>query len=182
MKIYTRRGDGGETSLLGGVRVWKNSLQLDVIGTLDELNAEIGLLRAEHLPEEIDQLLERLQNELFYAGTELAASAPSESPCSTISENHIQGIEAAIDQFDSKLHPLGGFVLPGGVRSAAMFHVVRTICRRAERHLVSLVQSDKQAVSDNILAYINRLSDLFFVLARLSNAQAGVGDVLWTKS
>jgi cob(I)alamin adenosyltransferase len=182
MKIYTRRGDTGETGLLGGASVWKNSPRMDVIGTLDELNAELGLLRTERLPEEIDRLLERLQNELFSAGSEIASSSPAESPCPRIAKEHIQDLEATIDQFDAKLLPLKGFILPGGVRSAAMFHISRTICRRAERHLAALVQADKKAVSADMLAYINRLSDLFFVLARLSNAQAGVADVPWKKS
>jgi cob(I)alamin adenosyltransferase len=167
--------------LLDGVRVWKNSPRLDAIGTLDELNAVLGLLRIERVPEEIDRLLERLQNELFSAGTELASSSPAESPCPSIAKGHIQEIEATIDQYDAKLQPLKGFILPGGVRSAAMFHVARTICRRAERHLAALIQIDKQAVSADMLAYINRLSDLFYVLARLSNAQAGVADVTWKK-
>jgi cob(I)alamin adenosyltransferase len=182
MKIYTRHGDTGETGLLSGVRVWKNSPRLDVIGTLDELNATLGLLRSERLPEQTDRLLEQLQNELFDAGTELAAASPAESPCPAISARHIQEIEATIDQYDAKLPPLTGFVLPGGVRSAAMFHVARTICRRAERQLAALVQLDRQAVSPSMLAYINRLSDLLFVLARLSNAQAGVADMPWKKS
>lgn len=181
MKIYTRCGDAGETGLLGGVRVCKNSPRLDAIGTLDELNATLGLLRAEHFPEEIDRLLERLQNELFNAGTELAALTPADSPTTTIAQRHIQAIEASIDQYEAKLHPLTGFILPGGVRSAAMFHVARTICRRAERHLVTLVQNDKQAVSTYMLAYINRLSDLLYVLGRQANAQAGVADVPWRK-
>jgi cob(I)alamin adenosyltransferase len=181
MKIYTRHGDTGETGLLSGVRVWKNSPRLEVIGTIDELNATLGLLRTERLPEEIDRLLERLQNELFNAGTELAAASPAESPCPAIAAQNIQEIEAAIDQSDARLQPLKGFVLPGGVRSAALFHIARTICRRAERQLAALVQLDKQAVSPSMLAYINRLSDLFFVLARLSNAQAGVADMPWKK-
>ncbi len=182
MKIYTRRGDTGETGLLGGVRVWKDSPRLDVIGTIDELNAALGLIRVERLPEEFDRLLERLQNELFSAGTELASSSPAESPCPRIAKQHIQALEATINQYDAKLLPIKGFILPGGVRPAALFHVARTICRRAERHLATLVQTDKKAVSPDMLAYINRLSDLFFVLARISNSQAGIGDVPWKKS
>jgi cob(I)alamin adenosyltransferase len=182
MKIYTRRGDTGETDLLHGVRVWKSSPCLDAIGTLDELSATLGLLRIERVPEEIDRLLERLQNELFCAGTELASAPSAESPCPRIAKGHIQAIEATIDQYDARLQPLKGFILPGGVRAAAMFHVARTICRRAERHLAALIQVDKQAVSADMMAYINRLSDLFFVLARLSNAQAGVADVPWKKT
>jgi cob(I)alamin adenosyltransferase len=182
MKIYTRRGDTGETSLLGGASVWKNSPRMDVIGTFDELNAELGLLRTERLPEEIDRLLERLQNELFSAGSEIASSSPAESPCPRIGKKHIQDLEATIDHYDARLLPLKGFILPGGIRSAAMFHVARTICRRAERHLAALVQSDTKAVSMDMMAYINRLSDLFFILARISNVQAGVADMLWKKT
>ncbi len=182
MKIYTRSGDGGETDLPGGGRVWKNSPRLDACGTIDELNAMLGLVRAEHLPEDIDRLLERLQNELFNAGGELAAVAPAKSPCPIISPRHVEAIEESIDQYEAELPPLKGFILPGGVRSAALLHVARTICRRAERNLVALVQTDKQAVSQSILAYINRLSDLLFVLARLFNAQSGKADVFWKKS
>jgi cob(I)alamin adenosyltransferase len=179
MKIYTRRGNTGETGLLGGIRVWKNSPRLDAIGAVDELNAAIGLARAEKLPEDIDRVLERLQNELFNAGAELAAPTPAQSPCPIISESHIREIETNIDQCQAKLPPLTGFILPGGVRSAALFHAARTICRRAERQLVALVQIEKQAVSPHMLAYINRLSDLCFVLARLENARASVADVPW---
>ncbi len=182
MKIYSRRGDSGETDLLGRARVWKNSPRLDVIGTLDELNSTLGLIRVEHLPEEIDRILERLQNDLFSAGTELASASPAQSPLRRIAKEHIQALEAIIDQCEVKLPAIQGFILPGGVRAAAMFHVARTICRRAERHLAGLVQSDPNAVSPEMLAYINRLSDLFFVLARLSNAQAGIGDVFWKKA
>jgi cob(I)alamin adenosyltransferase len=181
MKIYTRHGDGGETSLLGGIRVCKNSPRLDAIGTLDELNTEIGLIRSERLPEDIDRLLEHLQNELFNAGAELAAPAASESPTPTIDSKHVERIESALDHYDALIPVLKGFILPGGVRTAAMFHVARTICRRAERQIVALTQIDPKSLSPNMLAYVNRLSDLFFVLARISNARAGVGDVLWKK-
>jgi cob(I)alamin adenosyltransferase len=181
MKIYTRHGDTGETVLLGGVRVWKNSPRLEAIGAVDELSAAIGLARAEKLPEVVDRTLERLQNDLFNVVAELAAPTPAESPCPTINESHIREIETYIDQCQAKLPPLTGFILPGGVRAAALFHSARTICRRAERQLVALVQIDKQAVSPHTLAYINRLSDLCFVLARLANAQAGVADAVCRK-
>jgi cob(I)alamin adenosyltransferase len=179
MKIYTRRGDTGETALLGGVRVWKNSPRLDAIGGIDELNAAIGLVRAENLPEDVDRMLKRLQNDLFNVVAELAAPTPAESPCPTIAESHVREIETYIDQCQDKLQPLTVFILPGGARSAALFHLARTICRRAERQLVALVQIDKQAVSPPMLAYINRLSDLCFVLARLENARSGVADAPW---
>ena len=179
MKIYTRSGDGGETELPGGGRVWKNSPRLDACGTLDELNAALGLVRTERLPEDIDRLLERLQNELFNAGSELATVDPAQTASPIIKAQHVEAIEQAIDHYEAKLPTLKGFILPGGVRSSALFHVARTICRRAERELVTLIQAEKQAVSLNILAYINRLSDLCYVLARFSNSQAGAGDVPW---
>jgi cob(I)alamin adenosyltransferase len=182
MKIYTRRGDAGETGLLGGEKVLKNSPRLEAIGTLDELNATLGLIRTESLPDDIDQLLERLQNELFNVGTELATVAPARSPCPTVSTVHIHAIEEAIDLYDSKLEPLKGFILPGGARLAALFHIARTICRRAERKMIDLLQLENQALSPDMLAYINRLSDLLYVLARYSNTLAGVADVPWRKT
>jgi cob(I)alamin adenosyltransferase len=179
MKIYTRRGDTGETSLPGGVRVWKNSPCIDAIGAIDELNAALGLLRSEQLPEQCDRLLERLQKELFIVGTELASVMPTGSTGQRIEKGHVQAIEAFIDQYDVRLQPMNGFILPGGVRTAALFHVARTICRRAERNLATLVQSDKQAISADMLAYMNRFSDLLFILARESNAQAGIADTFF---
>jgi cob(I)alamin adenosyltransferase len=181
MRIYTRRGDSGETELLGGVRVSKDSPRLDAIGTLDELNAVLGLARAQRLPEDLDGLVERLQNELLIAGAELAA-VPSAAPAvQSISARHVEAVEADIDLFDSRLPPLRGFIIPGGATSAALFHLARTVCRRAERRLAALVQADKHAVSPSMLAYVNRLSDLFFVLARFANAEAGVGDAPWKR-
>ena len=182
MKIYTRRGDTGQTGLLGGLQVWKNSPRLGVVGALDELNSMLGLIRAEPLPEEIERILEPLQNELFVAGSELASAGAAEPQCPGIANGHIQALEATIDRCQAKLPPIKGFILPGGVRSAAMLHIARTICRRAERHLAALVQSDEKAVSPEMLAYINRLSDLLFVLARLSNAVADIGDAQWRKA
>jgi len=182
MKIYTRLGDAGETGLLGGVRALKNSPTLNAIGEIDELNAALGLICAEGLPHDIDKVLEQLQNELFGAGAELASVQSVEPRGPRIAQSHVQAIEACIDRYEAKLQPLKGFILPGGVRSAAMFHVARTICRRAERQLVSLTEVDKHAVSAGMLAYINRLSDLLFVLARHCNAEAGVSDIQWKKS
>jgi cob(I)alamin adenosyltransferase len=176
VKIYTRLGDNGETGLLHGVRAWKNSPRLDAIGAIDELNAALGLIRTEDLSEAIDRILERVQNELFSAGTELASTNPAKMPFTPIAAQNIQAIEASIDHYETELQPLKGFILPGGVRAAAMIHVARTICRRAERQLVALVQVEDKAVSKDMLAYINRLSDLLFVLARVINSQSGVSD------
>jgi len=182
MKIYTRSGDGGETNLLHGVRVWKNSPRLEVCGTLDELNAMLGLVRAEKLPDDMDRLLGGLQNDLFNMGTELATVAPATPPCPTISAKQVQAIEEAIDRYDAGLQPLKGFILPGGIRCAALLHVSRTICRRAERHLIALMQVENKAVSGNMLAYINRLSDFLYVLARTCNANASVMEEPWSRN
>jgi cob(I)alamin adenosyltransferase len=182
MKIYTRSGDKGETDLPGGGRVWKNSPRLAACGTLDELNAVLGLVRSENLPEDLDRLVEGLQNELLSAGSQLATVASAKTSCPTIEEKQIQALETAIDRYEARLPPIKGFILPGGVRSAALFHVARTICRRAERELVTASQVEKHLVSSRILAYINRLSDLLYVLARFSNAQANIIDRSWEKS
>jgi cob(I)alamin adenosyltransferase len=181
MKISTRAGDRGETGLLHGRRVWKNTPRLDVCGTLDELNAVLGMVRAEELPAEVDALLEPVQHSLFNAGTELAAVLPDVSPCPTIGAEHIQAIERHIERIEAVLPPLENFILPGGTRAAAALHLAGTVCRRAERHLVALAQIEPNAVSPNMLAYINRLSDFFFILARFCNAQTGMADVYWKK-
>jgi cob(I)alamin adenosyltransferase len=183
MKIYTRTGDSGETGLLGGQRAWKNSPRLEVCGAYDELNAVLGLVRSEqNLPEQIDGLLVLIQNDLFNAGSETATVPPEKPWCPVLGKEQIERIEQAIDLFDSNLPPLAGFILPGGCRTAALLHVARTVCRRAERHLVSLQQAEPTAINANQLVYSNRLGDLLFVLARAVNHQAGIPDVPWRKT
>jgi cob(I)alamin adenosyltransferase len=183
MKIYTKTGDSGETSLLGGQRVSKNSPRLDVCGTLDELNAVLGLVRCEQsLPEEVDRLLGQFQNDLFNAGSETATVPPAIPQCLTIGQEHIQRIEEAIDQFEAGLPPLKNFILPGGCRTAALFHVARTICRRTERNLVALDQLESGTINSFQLVYLNRLGDLLFVLARAMNHLTDISDVPWQKT
>lgn len=177
MKIYTRTGDLGETGLFAGPRVGKDMPRIEVFGTVDELNALLGMVRTETLPEGMDRLLERVQNELFEVGAELATPDPVAKGTRTIGQEHVKALETAIDQYEAALPPLKEFILPGGTRAAAWLHWARTVCRRAERRLVSLVRESGTDISLLLLAYLNRLGDLLFVLARTANAQAGVPDV-----
>jgi cob(I)alamin adenosyltransferase len=183
MKIYTKTGDAGETGLVGGERVWKNSPRLDVCGTYDELNAMLGLARSERtLPEEMDRLFEKFQNDLFNAGSEMATVPPAVAKCPVLGQEHIERIEKAIDRYEADLPLLTNFILPGGCRTAALLHVARTLCRRAERNLVALQQLEPGSINTIQLAYLNRLGDLLFVLARAVNHAAGVADIPWRKN
>jgi cob(I)alamin adenosyltransferase len=182
MKIYTKTGDSGETGLVGGQRVSKNTPRLEVCGTYDELNAHLGLVRCEPgLPENVDQLLDQFQNDLFNAGSEMATVPPAQPQCPVLGEEHVRRIESAIDHYDSALPPLSNFILPGGCRAAALLHVARTICRRAERKLVTLQQLEPGKINPFQVVYMNRLGDLLFVLARAMNHQAGISDIAWRK-
>lgn len=177
MKIYTKTGDRGDTGLFGGPRVRKDDPRIEAYGTVDELNAVLGLARCEPLDEPLDSLLASIQNELFELGAELATPDPQRLGTHTIAAAHIARLEAAIDQYEARLEPLKAFILPGGTRSAALLHLARTVCRRAERRLVTL--ADREAISADLMIYLNRLSDLLFVLARLANRAAGLADVPW---
>jgi cob(I)alamin adenosyltransferase len=182
MKIYTRTGDQGETSLFGGPRVSKDVLRLEACGTVDELNSLLGAARAATLPEDLDRLLDRLQNELFELGAELAAVDPIARGTRTLGPPHVGALEASIDHYQAGLPELRQFILPGGTPAAAQLHVARTVCRRAERRLVSLLRSDgPEQVSSTLITYLNRLGDLLFVLARAANAMAGREDMAWRK-
>jgi cob(I)alamin adenosyltransferase len=181
MKIYTKTGDSGETGLFGGPRVRKDAPRIEAYGTVDELNAVLGMARAESLPAEIDQLLARIQSELFDVGAELATPEPQRHDTSLVGPSHISELERAIDQFEATLAPLKQFILPGGGRGAAALHVARTVCRRAERRVVALANCPGEAISNNLVVYLNRCGDLLFVLARAANAATGQADVPWTK-
>ncbi len=180
MKIYTKTGDLGETGLFGGPRVRKDAPRIEAYGTVDELNALLGLARAETLGGDFDQLLARIQNELFDLGAELATPDPQAKHTAIIGATHIADLEAAIDRYEAQLAPLKQFILPGGTRGAAIVHLARTVCRRAERRLVTLAASEP--VSQTAIIYLNRLSDLLFVLARAINQAGGSPDVPWQKS
>ena len=180
MKIYTRQGDGGETSLPDGTRAAKDVARLEACGTIDELSAVLGLVRAERLPEDADQLLQRVQSELLLVGAELAGAGAASARSPKIGSQHVHALEEAIDRHAAEVAPPAGFILPGGTRAAAGLHLARAVCRRAERRVVSLAHSEP-AVGTLPIAYLNRLGDLLFVLARLANARSGTGDVLWRK-
>jgi len=171
-KIVTRTGDAGSTGLGDGTRVAKDSARIAAIGDVDELNSTLGLLLAERLPAPIAHLLTDIQHDLFDLGGEL--SIPGHH---AVDDARVVALEAAVDTFNATLPPLKEFILPGGTRAAGIAHVARTVCRRAERALVALAASAE--VSGPARRYLNRLSDLLFVLARTLNAAAGRSDVLW---
>lgn len=181
MKVYTKKGDQGETGLLGGSRISKSHSRVEAYGVVDELNALLGLVRTEPVPELIDGVLERLQRELFVLGTGLAAADPKRQTPDRISDTHVSRIEDEIDRFANELPPLRHFILPGGTRAGAMLHVARAACRRAERRVVALRDSQHEHVPDHTIPYLNRLGDLLFILARAANANQGVPDVIWRK-
>jgi cob(I)alamin adenosyltransferase len=178
MKLYTKTGDDGTTGLFGGGRVPKASVRVDAYGTVDETNAAIGVARATRLDAAIDAVLERVQEDLFTLGAELACVPGKEAklPAPPLAEPDIARLEAAIDAADAACPPLSSFVLPGGSPQAAALHVARTVCRRAERAVLSL---DDAPARREIVVYLNRLSDLLFVQARQANVVAGVADVPW---
>src|SRR5262249_35852460 len=149
----------------------------EAYGTVDELNAALGLVRSSHPSQRVDQLLEHVQNELFGVGAELATPTPEGAHFGRIESSHIERLEEMIDWCEADLAPLRHFILPGGSSAAAQLHYARTVCRRAERRLVELAETGP--VSPQIIVYLNRLGDLLFVLARLENARAGVPDVEW---
>jgi cob(I)alamin adenosyltransferase len=171
-KIYTRTGDDGTTGLGDGSRVKKTERRIEAIGTVDELNSFIGLLLARELPDEIHNALTDIQHDLFDLGGEL--SIPGRS---AITEKQVKRLETVLDKLNDNLPPLKEFILPGGSEAAAVCHVARSVCRRAERRLIHL--GEKEKLSTAVAIYLNRLSDLLFVLARALNVHAGRHDVLW---
>ena len=199
MKIYTRTGDQGSTSLFGNKRVPKSDLRLATYGTVDELNAVLGLARAEGLSSRCEEVVLRLQNQLFDLGAELATPDPGDRGTEFLQPEDIAQQETIIDEIEKGLAPLTAFILPGGTRAAATLHLARCVCRRAEREIVELYYQtgDPQAgdhqtgarqagaaeapIREIVLKFINRTSDLLFVLARAANAEAGTPDVPWKK-
>jgi len=181
MKIYTKTGDAGETGLFAGARVRKDDTRIEAYGTVDELNAAIGLARAEPLPAVIEQTLERVQSELFSVGAELATPDPEKHGTALVGEAHIALLEKAIDHLEAGLPPLKHFILPAGCRGGALLHVARGVCRRAERRTVTLASSPNLEVSPRIVAYLNRLGDYLFVAARFANHEAKAIEMKWQK-
>jgi cob(I)alamin adenosyltransferase len=179
-RIYTRAGDAGQTSLGDGERVSKNDARIWAYGTVDETGAAIGSAIAGELPDDVADLLRRVQNDLFDVGADLsvpvATTRGKGKSRLRIGEEHVTAIEEACDRYSEALEPLTSFVLSGGTPAAAALHLARTICRRAERCAVALAEHEE--VNAAALAYLNRLSDLLFILARVAN-DGGRGDVLW---
>lgn len=188
MKIYTKTGDNGLTSLVGGKRVSKCCERVESYGTIDELNSYIGVLLTYCEKDKDCLFLTKVQNALFEVGNYLATdmegaegNAESEKHRCVVTEKMVEDVEQEIDRLSDKVPPFKGFVLPGGTRGAAFAHVCRTVCRRAERCILRLVEDDTE-VDKEVIAYVNRLSDYFFVLARKLNADEDEEDVLWTRS
>ncbi|MEF3275021.1 MAG: cob(I)yrinic acid a,c-diamide adenosyltransferase [Chloroflexus sp.] len=178
MKIYTRTGDNGETGLFGGQRVRKDDLRVEAYGTADECNAAIGVARAAGPDPALDAVLAVVQNQLFVVGADLAS--PGDSPyIPRVTAEMTAFLEAQIDAMELELAPLKQFILPGGTPVASYLHLARTICRRAERVVVTLAA--EESIGPEILTYLNRLSDFLFVAARVANARAGIVDVPWQK-
>ncbi len=171
-RIYTRTGDDGSTGLGDGTRTSKHHLRIEALGEVDELNSTLGMLLAETLPEEVRVLLTGIQHDLFDLGAELCIPGHRAIP-----PGRVGALEQSIDRYNAQLSPLKEFILPGGAPGAARCHLARTVCRRAERKLVAL--HHQETLASETLHYLNRLSDLLFVLARILNKEAGVPDVLW---
>lgn len=181
MKIYTRTGDTGTTALFGGDRVSKSHPRIDAYGTVDETNSFIGLARAVLSTQEGDEglvkTLTRIQEDLFVLGADLATPLGSRAQVPRISEQHVLALEADIDAYDATVPSLKHFILPGGTQAASLLHVARTVCRRTERLAVESLETE--TLNDQAVVYLNRLSDLLFVLARWANHQAHIDESEW---
>jgi len=181
MKIYTKTGDAGDTGLFGGGRVQKDDPRVEAYGDVDELNAVLGMARAIEPMPQIDEILVAMQRDLFSIGALLATpdrdKMESHLSKANIDERRIGDLERAIDECEKELEPLHAFIIPGGSRKGAVLHVARTVCRRAERRVVRL-QKDVE-IPPLVVIYLNRLSDLLFMLARVANVRTGAGEVTW---
>ena len=181
MKIYTKTGDAGSTGLFGGARVPKDDIRVEAYGDVDELNAVLGMARSVEMMPRIDEVLVPIQRDLFAIGALLATpdreKMEKHLTKARIDEGRIAELERAIDEAERELEPLTAFILPGGTPKASALHVARTVCRRAERHVVRL--QHEVELPPMAVIYLNRLSDLLFTLARLANRRAGAGEVTW---
>jgi len=178
LKIYTKTGDKGETGLFGGKRVPKDDLRIEAYGTVDELNTVIGTVRSFNDNKILDLVLSELQNQLFVLGADLATPPDVKSPATRrMTSKDYTSLEGIIDDIEGKLDGLNSFIIPGGTKAASFLHYARAVCRRAERLVVSLRR--KEEASEEALVFLNRLSDLLFVLARYSNKISGVKDIPW---
>ncbi|MDH3403273.1 MAG: cob(I)yrinic acid a,c-diamide adenosyltransferase [Acidobacteriota bacterium] len=178
-KVYTRTGDDGTTALGGGQRLPKDAPRIEAYGAVDELNSALGAALAQGVADELGRRLATVQNGLFHLGSDLCILEEDKAtlPVPRIEERHVRELEEWIDELGADLPALENFILPGGSRGAARLHVARTVCRRAERRVVTLAREER--VGEWTVRYLNRLSDLLFVAARYENHHRGVGDVLW---
>ena len=178
-RVYTRTGDDGTTGLGGGQRVAKDSPRIEAYGTVDELSSAIGVAVALGLDPRLASTLARIQNELFNVGSDLCILEADKArmPVPGVEERHVEALETLMDELSGALSPLENFILPGGSPGAAQLHVARTVCRRAERQVISLAR--RETVGPHVVKYLNRLSDALFVMARFENQQRGIPDVLW---
>lgn len=184
MKIYTRRGDAGETDLFGGDRVPKDTLRVAAYGDVDELNASLGLAAASGADPALEESLRTIQSALFDLGASLAtpdAAHRKKAGVEGVGAADVEALEVLIDRLEEPLEKLTNFILPGGSPSAAAFHMARTGCRRAERTVVRLASMESESVEEASLRYLNRLSDLLFVMARHENARQGISDIAWAR-
>ncbi len=179
MKIYTRTGDNGETGLLGGLRVSKAHQAIEVCGSLDETNCWLGLVRCEITDSDTERLLQKIQNELFDLGSRIAGCLSESARPASFPDARITDLEAEIDRFDGSLAPLKAFILPSGSEAGCRLHMARSVCRRSERQLIALVDSLESSNLTTESVYLNRLSDLLFVLARHVNHVAGMPETSW---
>lgn len=179
MKIYTKEGDGGETGLYGGQRVWKDALRVETYGTVDECNAALGAALTRIEDGEARGIVTRIQGELFEVGADLATPLARGEAAGRVGAEATARLEAEIDRFEAELPPLRHFILPGGSPGGAALHQARAVCRRAERRLVALGQAEP--VNPEVARYLNRLSDHLFVLARLVNGRAGAPETIWER-
>ena len=181
LKIYTRTGDAGSTGLFGGGRVEKDDPRVEAYGEVDELNAVLGMARAVEMMPRIDEVLVPIQRDLFSLGALLATpdreKMKQQLAKARIDDARVAELEQLIDEGEAELEPLKAFILPGGTPKAAALHVARTVCRRAERRVVALQREVE--LPQLVIIYLNRLSDLLFVLARVANRRAGAGEVTW---
>lgn len=177
MKIYTKTGDQGETSLFGGTRVSKNSARIEAYGTVDELNSTIGLARSFGLSEECEEMAVQCQEDLFVLGADLATPPSKKAKIDRIGPQHFTQLENFIDSLEGSLETLKFFILPAGTSTAAALHMARTVCRRAERACITARETED--ISPDTVIYLNRLSDLLFVMARFENMKSGIPESKW---
>ena len=176
MKIYTKTGDNGTTGLQGGKRVLKSNLRIIAYGAVDEINTTIGIILSSKIDEDISMILTKIQNDLFVVGSDLSNPDLSNTK-NRVTTEMIENLEKSIDMLEKELPPITNFILPGGHGTAALLHLARTITRRAETNVISL--DEKEKVDAECKKYLNRLSDLLFVIARTINKRNGVKDIIW---